>query len=184
MGAVLRLDESDPEDAIVRYLIDLPGVFFPHSGATLFHHLLGTYRLLKSWGCDEDLCVAGLYHSIYGTPAYPDGPLPKSRRGELSNVIGVRAEEIVYQFSDMNWPLMFANGHDVLKTLPVSLLTLAAANIVEQGGRLARSNPGDCNPGDHSIQESLKCFELLVPYLAPAAAQCLALELQHMGDEF
>jgi hypothetical protein len=125
------------------------------------------------------LCVAGLYHSIYGTPAYPDGPLPKSRRGELSNVIGVQAEEIVHQFSDMNWPLIFANGHDVLKTLPVSLLTLAAANIVEQGGRLARTNPGD-----GSIQESLECFELLIPYLTPTAAGCLAAELQHMRDEF
>jgi hypothetical protein len=175
---LLTPDEPDPEDAILRYLIDLPGVFLPHSGATLFHHLLGTYRILKSWGCDNDLCVAGLFHSIYGTPAYHAGPLSESHRGEVSNVIGARAEELVHQFSRTNWARVFAGGHDVLTTLPNSLPMLAAANIIEQRGRLAQ---GDLERG--FITESLKCFTLLIPYLTPAAARDLAAELQQAIDE-
>jgi hypothetical protein len=177
MGVLFRFDEPDPEDAIVRYLIDLPGVFLPHSGVTLFHHLLGTYRILKAWGCENDLCLAGLFHSIYGTPAYPNGPLPESRRVELSGVIGTRAEEFVYQFSRTNWPCVFASGDDTLHTLPPSLVMLATANIVEQSGRIAQNNPKD-----RSIRESLEQFALLIPHLTPAAAQCLTLELQQVRD--
>jgi hypothetical protein len=173
---LLKLDEPDPEDAVLRYLIDLPGVFLPHSGATLFHHLLGTYRILKSWGCDEDLCVAGLFHSVYGTPAYHASALPESRRDELREVIGVPAEELVYRFSRTNWALVFSNGRDILPTLPTSLLMLAAANVIEQRERLAQTAQQSS-----LVAESLKCFGLLVPYLTPVAAQRLATEL-HLAE--
>jgi Domain of unknown function (DUF6817) len=178
MQVLFRLNEPDPEEAILRYLIDLPGVFHSHSGATLFNHLLGTYGILKSWGCDDDLCVAGLFHAIYGTPAYHDGLLAESRRGELIDVIGARAEEIVHEFSRTNWHDVFARGHNALTTLPRSLLTLAAANIVEQRHRLTHANLEG-----RSIKESLTPFNLLIPYLIPTAARCLAFELQHGVEE-
>ncbi len=163
---------------MVRYLVDLPGVFLPHSGVTLFHHLLGTYRILKAWGCDDDLCAAGLFHSIYGTPAYLDGPLPVSGRGELRDLIGGQAEELVYQFSLTSWQQVLESGPDVLVTLPQSLLTLAAANIAEQWARLTESNLGES-----TIKTSAEGFALLLPYLPPMAARSLSLELKLLGGK-
>jgi hypothetical protein len=172
MEAALQEEEPDPEEAVVRYLINLQGVFAPHSGVTLFHHLLGTYRILKSWGCNEELCIAGLFHSAYGTPAYHGGPLSVSRRGELREVIGVEAEKVVYQFSSTRWPDVLAGGDEILRTLPISLLTIAAANIVEQWRRLT------ADVSTSAIRDSLECFARLVPYLESEAARGLAAALQ------
>jgi hypothetical protein len=174
MENVITIEELDPQEPIMRYLIDLPGVFLPHSGATLFHHLLGTYRILRSWGCEESLCIAGLFHSVYGTPAYRGGVLPKNRRFELINVIGVAAEALVHRFSDINWSFVFERGPQALKSLPRPLLILSAANLVEQRSRLAHATNYD-----PSAVESLDRFAILISYLPPPAARCLALELQY-----
>ena len=37
-----------------------------HSRRTLLDHLLGTHDLLVEWENEPDVCVAGLFHSIYG----------------------------------------------------------------------------------------------------------------------
>ena len=39
----------------------------PHNTKSFSEHLYNTYCLLKTWGCDEDVCLAGLYHSVFGT---------------------------------------------------------------------------------------------------------------------
>ena len=38
-----------------------------HSGRTLLDHLFGVHNLLAEWGAAPKLCLAGLFHSIYGT---------------------------------------------------------------------------------------------------------------------
>ena len=42
-----------------------------HSEKGLLAHLLGTRKLLEQWGARAALCAAGLFHSVYGTDAYP-----------------------------------------------------------------------------------------------------------------
>src|SRR5437899_12105939 len=44
----------------------------------LLDHLVDTARLLQSWGCEEALWRAGLFHSIYGTQAFLSAPVPFS----------------------------------------------------------------------------------------------------------
>jgi hypothetical protein len=75
-----------------------------HSGKTYLAHASGVYRDLKKWGCDEDLCNAGLFHSIYGTMAFQGFTLPLERRGELRALIGERAERLAYRFCAMDRP--------------------------------------------------------------------------------
>lgn len=75
-----------------------------HSGKTYLAHAAGVYRDLKKWGCSEDLCRAGLFHSIYGTQMFQGFTLPLERRGELAALIGERAERLAYLFCAMDRP--------------------------------------------------------------------------------
>ena len=34
-------------------------------GRTIADHFISCYLLLKEWGCDDDVCVAGLLHASY-----------------------------------------------------------------------------------------------------------------------
>ncbi|MBL8849697.1 MAG: hypothetical protein JNG89_08430 [Planctomycetaceae bacterium] len=69
----------------------------PHSGQKGFlAHLIGVYKDLDAWGCDRDLCRAGLFHSIYGTEMFRRWALPLERRDEVKSLIGERAEWIAY----------------------------------------------------------------------------------------
>ena len=69
----------------------------PHSGEKGFlAHLVAVARDLESWGCDRDVCRAGLFHSIYGTELFRRWSLPLERRGEVRALIGERAEWLAF----------------------------------------------------------------------------------------
>jgi hypothetical protein len=68
----------------------------PHTNEVFLAHLIGVYRDLESWGCDDDLCRAGMFHSIYGTEKFQRFSLSLARRGEVRDLIGPRAERLAY----------------------------------------------------------------------------------------
>ena len=70
----------------------------PHTGRSLRDHLIGTFNLLKAWGNDQDVCLAGLFHSIYGTEVYTRTSADLAERGTIRRAIGSRAEELAYLF--------------------------------------------------------------------------------------
>jgi hypothetical protein len=67
-----------------------------HTGKSYLAHLIGVYRLLQSRGCPEDVCRAGMFHSIYGTERFQGFTLPLSRREDVRALIGERAERLAY----------------------------------------------------------------------------------------
>ncbi len=67
-----------------------------HSANTYLAHACGVYRDLKSWGCSQELCDVGMFHSIYGTELFQGFTLPLERRGEVRDLIGERAERLAY----------------------------------------------------------------------------------------
>jgi hypothetical protein len=67
-----------------------------HTGKTYLGHLVSVYRLMQSDGCDEEVCLAGMFHSIYGTERFRGFTLPLERRPEIRNLIGDRAERLAY----------------------------------------------------------------------------------------
>ena len=69
-----------------------------HSRRTLLDHLQGTHDLLVEWGNEPDVCVAGLFHSIYGTYAFDKRSADMSMRDEIRDVIGAQAERLAYLF--------------------------------------------------------------------------------------
>jgi len=68
-----------------------------HSGDKGFlAHLVGVYRDLESWGASQDVCRAGLFHSIYGTELFQRFSLPQDRRDDVRTLIGEGAERIAF----------------------------------------------------------------------------------------
>ena len=82
---------------MVDFLVGLGTDSVPHTGEKGFlAHLIGVYRDLESWGCDRDVCRAGLFHSIYGTQLFQQFCLPLDRRDEVRQLIGDRAERLAF----------------------------------------------------------------------------------------
>jgi len=119
-----------------------------HTGRSLIEHLEGTYNILKKWNCCEDLCLAGLCHSIYGTESYKKQTVPLESRTSVKKLIGKDAEELAYLFGahkkEYFWELLGENKnfniHDrfsdqiinIGKDQVSSLVTLTLANWLEQ----------------------------------------------------
>jgi len=67
-----------------------------HTEKTYLAHLVSVYRFMKTQGCEEEVCRAGMFHSIYGTERFQGFKLPLDRRSEIANLIGERAERLAY----------------------------------------------------------------------------------------
>ena len=65
----------------------------------LLEHLIGTYNLLKYWGMRKNVCVAGLFHSVYGNEYFTDKVLDIKDRRLIIDLIGEEAELLVYYFN-------------------------------------------------------------------------------------
>ena len=74
----------------------------PHTEGTLIDHLLGTAAVLKRWGYPEDICLAGLFHSVYGTSTFETSLLSLNERDRVTQIIGESAERTAFFFSQMD----------------------------------------------------------------------------------
>ncbi len=67
-----------------------------HTQKTYLGHLVNVYNLLRGQHLDEEVCLGGLFHSIYGTEKFQGFKLAVERRDELVELIGPRAERLAY----------------------------------------------------------------------------------------
>ncbi len=81
---------------LTNYLVGIGIEQIPHTHKSYLAHLIAVYRLLESQGCPEDVCCAGMFHSIYGTEKFQGFTLPLDRRDEVRALIGDRAERLAY----------------------------------------------------------------------------------------
>jgi hypothetical protein len=88
----------DPDyRSMTDFLVGLGTDSVPHTGEKGFlAHLIGVHRDLESWGCERDVCRAGMFHSIYGTQLFQKFCLPLDRRAEVRQLIGERAERLAF----------------------------------------------------------------------------------------
>jgi hypothetical protein len=126
-----------------------------HTGRSFFEHLKGTHDLLRDWGNPEPVCLAGLFHSIYGTWHFRHKAFPIEKRSTLAALIGEEAEFLAYVFCVAERPRVFlANAgraqillqdHYINELIPLSqaelnnLLEIEAANLIEQGGASSKT---------------------------------------------
>jgi hypothetical protein len=124
-----------------------------HSGRDFYTHLEGTHDLLQAWGNPQPVCVAGLFHSIYGTWHFRHQAFPIERRQVIRDLIGEEAEFLAYVFCVTERPkvllasigarivlLMDHHAGRPLRLTPSQLdqlLEIEAANLIEQSGNVA-----------------------------------------------
>jgi hypothetical protein len=86
------------------FLINLGIDKVDHTEKTYLGHLVNVYRLMEVEGCDDELCRAGMFHSIYGTERFQGFKLPLQSRAEIRGLIGARAEKLAYLNCAMDRP--------------------------------------------------------------------------------
>jgi hypothetical protein len=122
-----------------------------HSGRTFFEHLAGVHDLLQRYGAPGYVCLAGLFHSIYGTNIFRHQAVPISERDDVAEMIGAQAERLAFIFCSCERPpalleavrrgvpYYVVNRRDG-DTIPLSpadmidLLDIEIANLEDQGG--------------------------------------------------
>lgn len=73
-----------------------------HGSRTLVEHLIGTYNLLVNWGNPAEVCLAGLFHTYFGTSKFGFAKIhTRSDDRELVKLIGSRGTAILRVFSDI-----------------------------------------------------------------------------------
>src|ERR1051325_641920 len=78
------------------FLINLGIEQVAHTQKNYLAHLISVYKLMERAGCDEELCRAGLFHSIYGTEKFQRFKLELDQREKLTELVGSRAERLAY----------------------------------------------------------------------------------------
>lgn len=113
-----------------------------HSGRALADHLVGTYRFLRLRNAEPDICLAGLYHSVYGTSQFRN-PAPAEREAIRAR-IGERAERLAWLFCAVDrprcwaekgniWPLREGGTEQLTPDEIAALRMIEMANLDEQG---------------------------------------------------
>ncbi len=111
-----------------------------HSGRTFFDHLCRVEDILRICMVDEEVCLAGLYHSIYGTSYFKIKTTDD--RQAIKNIIGDRAEYLAWLFCNAQRPFCWFCGNNIVltngshitvddKTLH-DLQMIEGANLLEQ----------------------------------------------------
>ena len=81
---------------LTNFLVELGIEKVPHTEKTYLGHLVNVYRLMEAEGCTEELCRAGMFHSIYGTQQFQGFKLELDQRPMVARLIGERAEKLAY----------------------------------------------------------------------------------------
>ena len=74
---------------LVDYLKEIGCGNQQHSGnRSLLHHLVGVSLILSERECSDALCIAGLFHSIYGTSVFRPKMISMDDRDKIKALIG------------------------------------------------------------------------------------------------
>lgn len=121
------------------YLVRAGAGRIKHSGRSLLDHLLGTRDLLRRWDAPNHVQDAGLFHSVFGTTAFQRSLLADVQRGEVRDLIGPRAYQLIENFAGLRRGLRLLQGigaeqvPDVPSAIGMDLAVLEAANLYDQG---------------------------------------------------
>ena len=153
------------------------------SGLSLYQHLSGVCNLLYDWECRQTLCLAGLFHSCYGTISYrPEGIVDISRE-DIKSIIGIDSERLVWLYCNCNRSDLFSSlasttndtNRVIMNSFPdyntddfIDVITLLAADAAEQyPHRNTKDDDIDIRP--HLTKWGLKVLSSLtdiLPYKA------------------
>jgi hypothetical protein len=146
-----RTNTDTKRDSLQRFLEIVGAESKEHSSSVLINHLLFTYDLLKAAKQDDDVCLAGGAHSLYGTSKFKDACLAMDDTVGLRSVIGDAPLELVKLFATVKRPAALEKAlHENTRELPLTaggsilvtdeqfyaLCAMDAANLYEQTSSL------------------------------------------------
>ena len=109
-----------------------------HSDKSFFEHLYNTFIILKEMNLSEDVCLAGLFHSVYETPTYQHNLALKKE--DVVNCIGEYAEQLVNYFCRIDRDsVILGNTLNLDDTVLNDLIYIMYANGIEQNKRLGQN---------------------------------------------
>ena len=117
---------NDLTSTKINFLKDAGTESMPHKNQSLFEHLVGVRNKLKNMGAPDHVQDAGLFHSIYGTDSYKNQTT--NDRQKVKDLIGERAELLVYMFCTMPRPRAQSFGEIVDSCLRTELMMIHHAN--------------------------------------------------------
>lgn len=125
---------SNKEQSAITYIKENT-ISLKHSGQSFFDHLYNTFLILKTHNLPEDICIAGLFHSIYGTEFYR--PNLKINESEIVAIIGNRANHLIKCFSENNrYEKILSNYFNLSIEDDLFLTYILYANEIEQARRI------------------------------------------------
>ena len=116
------------------FLVEVGTKDYPHGQSKLYDHLVGTWTILKELKCSENICNAGLFHSIYGTQIFEARMIPIHRREIVKDLIGELSENLVFLFH-ITPPDRFESFVTMSEPIRSELMTIEYANGKEQFGK-------------------------------------------------
>ncbi|UUZ66296.1 hypothetical protein LP417_35370 (plasmid) [Polaromonas sp. P1-6] len=143
--------QPKPYDELLAWLVKHGAKETGHGQRNLLKHLESTYAILKAAGQQDAVCVAGLFHSVYGTSSFKIQTVSFDDRDSVRALIGERSEQLAWLFckldrssalqlhvekSQLRLPI-FGGGDMGLEENSLGkclsdLLTIEAANLLEQ----------------------------------------------------
>lgn len=168
-------------DDYYRFLLARGAGEIDHYGRPLLAHLKGTFELLRDWRNPDEVCVAGLFHAVYGTENLTACRPDLSYRAQVQALIGRRSEELALLFGVADRTALLTRNtlppyhvvrHDSGETVPVSpdvlsaLVEIGSANLVE---KIAHLPPAAGN----ALRRELGLYQGMQEFLSAEAGRAL-----------
>ncbi|PJZ57250.1 hypothetical protein CH367_11000 [Leptospira barantonii] len=179
----------EPDPILLDRLKSLHAQGKEHLHGDLLTHLTGTFYILVEWGSSIDLCNAGLYHAVYGTFAFQDSLLETTARKEVENLIGSKAETLVYLYGTCDRNHLYAqfgNGKPILhKNRLTDEVRVLEGRILNELCELTAANELQLATADDKFlkeygPELKDLFERMDPYLSKNASNlCKSVFLEY-----
>ncbi|MBA2649048.1 MAG: hypothetical protein H0U75_05500 [Legionella sp.] len=164
----------------INKLITLGADDFKHLNGSLITHLNGTYKLLKFWQAEIELCTAGLYHAIYGTSGLNNVLISINCRKDIQEIIGNKAERIVYTYCACNrdffWPQIGIKTNPIFEDRFTGDKYYLSLNELKEFCELTVANELEIAKNNHAFIKKYKqslggLFHRMKPYISILATK-------------
>jgi hypothetical protein len=175
-------------DALIEPLVLAGAASTPQPESAILPDLVQTYELLRTWHRSDAVCLAGLFHGVYGTAGSPRRLIPLRQRERVREVIGEQAEQLVYACcaateDTLQQALLHGDPRLVVDRwhqapLDIDLETLTAIATLIMAHR--RAMHSRTRPSDPAWANEKRLFALARPHLDTRVLEALG---RVYGDE-